>query len=54
MARRAQELQRIEATYLGESMTKPKPAPRRVTPKFASTQQAHPLVNKEKVLDLRE
>ena len=56
MARRAQELQKIEATYLGESMTKPKPkpVPRRVTPKFASTQQSQPIQNKEKMLDIRE
>lgn len=38
MARRAQELHKIEATYLGECLTKP--TPKRVTPKFASTQQA--------------
>ena len=52
MTRRAQELQKIEATYLGECLTKP--APKRVTPKFSSTQQAQHQQNKQKMLDIKE
>ena len=52
MTRRAQELHKIEATYLGECLSKP--APKRVTPKFSSTQQAQHQQSKKKLLDIKE